>query len=370
MSITNTELMRTIQTFSDERKLNGSNWLQYAQEFEMLFGLLDKSFWDLVQGKLARPADTQAIEQATWDQTNRMACVAIYKTVPVETIRASHCAPGKTAADWWKSLKGEFLKDSRSARLEMKHRLLNPVHDPSQPVATYIDGITKAANDLASIGREVDDSDIVDSIIMHLDDSWTTIKTILTAREDDLTPLFVRDQLIEHQRVFGKDELSDGTALYGRSGSYTRERQRGKSRRPAAPTRKPAADRDRVQSGSESDSAKEFRWLDPHNVDDCHRCGRRGHIARFCINDMPAEVKKQVLRDRVRYAHTAYLHAKGSASRNGVDVSDNDDDELAGMVSGSGFFTVENSDSDDDGLVTLTPARGAVSSGGRIRYLS
>ncbi|KZV79038.1 hypothetical protein EXIGLDRAFT_589597, partial [Exidia glandulosa HHB12029] len=93
----------------------------------------------------------------------------------------------------------EYQRDLHSARLKMKDRFYNLVHNPSQPVKQYIDSIMRAASDLASIKRPVDNVEIIDSLIMHLDESWAMIKTILAARKDEPSSTEVRLILIEHQ---------------------------------------------------------------------------------------------------------------------------------------------------------------------------
>ena len=40
---------------------------------------------------------------------------------------------------------------------------------------------------------------------------------------------------------------------------------------------------------------KGFRWCDPTNEGHCHRCGRPGHIAAFCMYSMPRDIREWIL---------------------------------------------------------------------------
>ncbi|KII88772.1 hypothetical protein PLICRDRAFT_110799, partial [Plicaturopsis crispa FD-325 SS-3] len=97
-------------------------------------------------------------------------------------VQSTHFKANWTSAQIWKSLTSEYEKDVRSARFDLKKQFHNPVHDPSQPIATYIARIEDAADQLSVIGHTPSSTDITDSIIMHLDPSWHVIHTMLVTR--------------------------------------------------------------------------------------------------------------------------------------------------------------------------------------------
>lgn len=328
------DILAAIGSFSEARKFKGSNWLPYKQEFRMAFAFLDARLWTVVNGDFGMPDKAKdSAGYDLWQQFNNAAKLAIYRTIADDSIRLAHCPDTKTAPEWWSSLTGEYQKNTRSSRIKLKQAFYNPVHDAFKPVESYIDSIVAASNDLAAIGRAVDEIEIADSIIMHLDPSWETIKTILQTRHKDPTVQELRDILLEHQRSLGVSPDSEAA-------HYTKVRSSGRGK----PSRRRDDSDSDTRSRRRSDSRYDLRWLDPRTDKDCRRCGQYGHIARYCMHDMPSDIKDKVRARRDQYKANAVLD----------DDDDDDDDIVAGFAS-SGPFLVED-DPDDDTLVTLRPA--------------
>ncbi|KAL1687027.1 hypothetical protein GGG16DRAFT_105315 [Schizophyllum commune] len=73
-----------------------------------------------------------------------------------------------------------------------------------------------------------------------------------------------------------------------------------------------------------------FRWCDPTHDSHCHCCGQKGHIAAYCIYDMPQKVKQWVMRRPTVYvsesANAARHHRSRFYSPASSDSSTSDDD--------------------------------------------
>lgn len=333
------EYMTAISSFTDARRLTGSNWLLYKQEFKMVFSFLDPQLWDFVNGKYTKPdPDKDKDKYEKWVEHNRVAELAIYRTIADDSIRMACCPDSKDAPAWWENLTNLFQKDTRATRMKLKAIFYHPVHNPDEPIETYINTIVNAARDLAAIDRAVDDVDITDSIIMHLDLSWGTLKTILQTRHEDPSVQQLRDMLVEHERSMRIGDMPD-SAMYGQS------RSSGRSSRKRSPRRGRRNSGSDSESRSRQDSRHDLHWLEPHSDQDCSRCGQFGHLAKNCIHDMPRHIKDKVMSRTKPRSHAVVAAESGSEGEHAAAFAN----------AGSHAFLVEE-DSQDDTLVTLRPA--------------
>ncbi|KIJ22787.1 hypothetical protein M422DRAFT_103840, partial [Sphaerobolus stellatus SS14] len=102
------------------------------------------------------------------------------------------------AHEVWTSIKDDYVKDSRAVRFELKRRLYNPIHDTGKPISLYIDDIANAANSLIALGHPPANTDIIDSILMHLDQSWSIPHSSLITQSGEPTLSVIRKTLDDH----------------------------------------------------------------------------------------------------------------------------------------------------------------------------
>ena len=181
--------------------------------------------------------------------------------------------------DSWKALRGHFEKSTMSNRIRARRQLYDVSHDPSQPMASYVQAVLSARTVLKNLGYNPTDTEVGVILLMNLHHSYDSVRTtILTAAsEPDLTK--IKSILLSTSAstdVFVKSEPANlaHAAHHGHRG-YART------------------------SGSSSGvgviDEKGFRWCDPTNNEHCHRCGRPNHIAARCIHDMPQHIKNWVM---------------------------------------------------------------------------
>lgn len=343
------DLAHAITSFPPTSQLDGSNWGLYSTEVEMSMFTVDE-VWDHMLGKSVRPSPNSAVlsreaEIKAWDTVEGLAFLFLWRTIKDVAIRAAHVKKSTPVASIWASLKAVYEKDTRSRRFELKRALYNPVHDTTKPVSEYIHAIVQASESLTALGHAPPSVDVVDSIIMHLDTShpqWRLVRNLLTTRTSDPSLDELRSILVEHENMERLDEKAEAGAgessvLYaGGKGKGKGKDKRSKKKRSPMPAHSESDSDHGGQSSSGTDD-QSFSWLNPRDpARDCHRCGRRGHLARFCMFDMPAEVRDRIAQAR-RAGKKAFHTSLSSVGGDGLDD----------VVAGAAVDSDSDSDSGD-----------------------
>ena len=265
-------------------KLTGTNWYEWQKEIETYFMLIGCG------GHVTstKPGGDKGLE---WDQVDQKVYAVIWFLVdpnyrgPIITTKS-----GKEA---WAKLIAEYQKDNATNLLMLRQQFYSTIHDPTIPVANFIEGVLSVARKLDAIGHKLSDTEISDKILIGLDNSWSPVHTTLTLRSTSPTVDEITSALKQYEanekRV--KQESVD-SALYatGKGG--------GSNRR-----------------GDVDDGNEDFDWGNTKNREGvCFRCGRPRHIAQFCVANMPNDVKRCILN------HSAHIAT--------IDQDDHSNDDL------------------------------------------
>lgn len=354
-SSAHSEVSSLLTHFPAASKLNGNNWATYSTELEVTFFMVE-DVWAHISGECSpRPTPSSAAASSdadlkSWDDLDALALLILWRTVADLTVRDTHIKKGKTASSIWSSFKAAFEKDTRSHRFELKRRLYNPVHNPMHPISKYIQDIVSASESLTALGHAPPPVDVVDSIIMHLDvthPEWKLVRNLLTTRSSDPTLDELRSLLMEHECVGKLDKRVESDAAGESSALHALGKGKGKGKSKKSCHRSPGP----ARSGSASDhgghsssgtDGQSHSWLSPRDPKrDCHRCGRRGHLARYCMFDMPDHVKDMIGKAN-RFAKKTYRASLASLASALDDPGDNptsseSSDEFAGSVQVGGL---------------------------------
>ncbi|KAL1739616.1 hypothetical protein HDZ31DRAFT_68756 [Schizophyllum fasciatum] len=173
--------------------------------------------------------------------------------------------PGKRGGqELYKALKAKYTASSRARRVAARKAFYQCSHDfPTQSLEQFIVEVRAKAQVLKDMGIAISDTEILDVILMNLNDAISTLTS---------SPALDVD-------VVKKEEYSPSPLLPANAA-------RG-SRVPRHP------------DGCQADLTggwvdnKGYRWCNV-NGDDCHRCGRAGHIATFCMYNMPEAIRQKI----------------------------------------------------------------------------
>ncbi|KAI5885232.1 uncharacterized protein SCHCODRAFT_02645489 [Schizophyllum commune H4-8] len=193
--------------------------------------------------------------------------------------------PGKRGGqELYKALKAKYTASTRARRVAARKAFYQCSHDfPTQSLEQFIVEVRAKAQVLKDMGITISDTEILDVILMNVHHAFIATTTILLAQttepklDDAISTLTSSPAL--NVDVVKKEEYSPSPLLAANAA-------RG-SRTP----RHPDGHQADLTGGWVDD--KGYRWCNV-NGDACHRCGRAGHIAAFCMYNMPEAIRQKI----------------------------------------------------------------------------
>ena len=269
--------------------LTDKNWYKWKNQIMMIFRMDGSAA--LIAGTEPRPNDRT--EAAKWDRRDSTALGLIWASTHADFHFLVEEETSGSAC--FAKLKTKFETTSFARRVELRKRFYSVEHDPSKPIDIYIQQILDAKGQLVAIGHKIEDVEVKDVILMNLHSSYETVKLSLLTQPTEPSLDVIRSILNSSSPIIDapfaiKSEPTD-TAL------ATKFRKKDSHR-----THSTACRRNDTGSNGHGHSKsvegilddKGFRWGDVTG-DNCHRCGREGHIAALCVADMPPDIKSRIL---------------------------------------------------------------------------
>ncbi|KAJ7572126.1 hypothetical protein C8J56DRAFT_993320 [Mycena floridula] len=355
------DIYRCLSNFNEKKFLKEcSGYLVWAKEFTMTFRPYPE-LWNFISKPQTVPEASDTAAMATYNTLNVNGCTAIYKTIESSTLQDEFVKDDIPAYTIWADMKSKLDSDNRSSRHDLLSIIFNPVHDPSKDVLEhFVAPITSAGEALGKLGYKLEPALIVDTIIMHLHQTWSVTQEMLVGLPTDPTIDSLRAQLKQAQSgtklkaLLGQDidnlETNDepsALAAFSTKGKKQRRSHRSRSK---------------SYSDSEDDHpSPKYHWLEPENDRDCQWCGISGHPAKFCMAVMPQHVIDKILKmsaqkRKVRNALLAYDFDLGLSDSDNVKPSQGSSSRHSGHAAGATADLSSASDSDsDDGAVLVGP---------------
>ena len=184
----------------------------------------------------------------------------------------------------YKALKAMYTSSTRARRVAARRAFYQCSHDfPTQSLEQFIVEVKAKAQVLRDMGLTIEDSEILDVILMNIHQAFITPTTILLAQttepklSDAIATLTASPAI--NVDIIKKEEDTYSPLVSANAAQGSR-----------APRHPDGCQAD-LTGGWVDD--KGYRWCNV-NGDDCHRCGRAGHIAAFCMYNMPEAIRQKI----------------------------------------------------------------------------
>lgn len=289
--------------------LNAQNWSQWSLAMQMFFQSASAShiFSD-------SPPSSSDAKYASWTSLDSQLLPFIFAKLDQDYW---YLLDGVTSARvLWDKVKALFEKSTIGHRMLARQKFYGVSHDISKPITIFIQEVIGGASQLKTLGCTVEDTEVIDVILMNLDPSFHPIRTTILAQDDYST-------LEKLKTILSSATSADGLG----PGSFTSQSafaaSSGKKRHPLYTTHSRPPHSSHYSSTSHHPNhsghpisrvpspvdSKGFRWCNPTNEGHCHRCGREGHIAARCVYNMPQEVKDWVFANSRQNSHPSQQRA-------------------------------------------------------------
>jgi hypothetical protein len=282
----------------------GSNWNIWKVDMRMYF--MGEEAWTIINGTDKKPTPTSTPDNSEdvkkWEKIATTFLSTIYFAC-TRDVRAKiqQC---ETAPEAWKLLQEEFEKDIPSTRLALHTEFQSVLHDTSKPVSIYTNRILELADQLGALNRRPPDEVVSDTMLAHLDPTFSEIMTTLSSVDKIATPKDIAARLDAWERTrkvaaISREKAAASTANDGLSIGGSALAARGNELN---------------NWGNRSKDSKA-----------CNRCGLRGHFAHECDVQMPAHIREKVTARRAgrrQRSHSArHVAESDSGSSSGSDTS-------------------------------------------------
>lgn len=273
------------------KKLDTSNWAKWQKGFRMFLLGLD-ALW-VIEGL---GSDAPTADQASLD---RQIVPYLFSNVSEEYQYLVEDCDSAIAA--WSALKAHFEKSNLTNRMLARKELHTVTHDPSKDIMLYFLAVLAAVQKLAALGVVIGEQEHTDIVLMNLDPAYSSARSVLLTRTEEPSLQVVKDVLTVTASSDPAIKLEDTTS--GLAFAATTGRRPGHG----GPSSHPTLTGTIGSHGFPLDS-QGYRWCDPAN-NDCHRCGRVGHIAGKCMHSMPPFVKDWIMKNTQSTTPSAAFHA-------------------------------------------------------------
>jgi hypothetical protein len=242
-----------------------------------------------------------------WKAVDDDALTALYETISSSISNKHFPGPNITthisSRFIFKAITSEFDGDTRFNRVELAGQIFAAKHDPSKVISEFYTPIFTAVDAFTSTsGFAIPDWLAIDILVYNLDASWKPAHNdIITFSRGKDKDKVTRSEIISILDTYEREILKGIPAVDSLSTP-----QVGSAH---------AARTSRFPHPSNRSTSNNYDWLnmkcDPYC---CDRCGKRGHSARFCLANMPEDVKDKILKKTGRPSSPRRTRSRSQSS--------------------------------------------------------
>ncbi|KAI4297577.1 hypothetical protein L6164_037462 [Bauhinia variegata] len=206
--------------FTNVLKLNPSNYIAWKTQIQAT--LIGYDLFKFIDGSHLAPASMVIVENqttlnpayTTWMRQDKLLFGALVGTL--STSVASLVTQASTTQDAWVLLEQTYAKPSRGHIKQMKEKLKN-ITKGTQPIAKYIQTIKACLDHLSTLGKPLDQEDLIDFVLQGLDSSYQSVIDAVNARDTPITLEGLHEKLINKElslKVTGSTPLLLATTMH------------------------------------------------------------------------------------------------------------------------------------------------------------
>lgn len=273
-------------------KLTASNYHTWSREVQSFLSL--EEVWDVVDPDDTAPTTAAAHKRDAKAYAHIWFLVAPEFRDPLTDLSA---ISGRAA---WAALKTEHEKDNPSTRMALRQQFYSLRHNTATSVTAFISAVLSITRQLEAIKHKPAKDEITDKLLIGLDPSFSAIRTTLSLRKPEPTLGEITAALKEFElnepnlKSAAANPFSPVETFYVNGKKFINHTSRS--------------------GGGGGALCNECDWGNTKKREGvCWRCGRPGHVAQYCVADMPDDVKRRIL-DRSNKPERVYLTADDIAN--------------------------------------------------------
>jgi hypothetical protein len=159
-------------------RLDGaSNFCSWRERIGV--GFEEQGVWKFVDNPPATPADPHQLAQHSKKDAKA-------KRIILEGVKdhiIPHLAGKKTAKEMWTAIIGLYQGTSEARKLVLRDKLRNIKMEKSESVVSYLTRFTQVKDELAGVGENVPDRDMVSFALLRFPKSWENFIDAVSGRE-------------------------------------------------------------------------------------------------------------------------------------------------------------------------------------------
>ncbi|KAK9048876.1 hypothetical protein SSX86_032155 [Deinandra increscens subsp. villosa] len=205
----------TVVTFPATLKLTDSNYLAWKTQVEALLYGLD--LYKFIDGSYPAPQPVIATDgtktphedYSTWFRQDRLLFGAIVGSLSPQIVPL--ITGSSSSRDAWETLSKTYASPTRGHIKQLKQRLKQTVKTPTQSITEYMQTIKTIVDELAILGKKMDDEDVIDAILIGLDNNaYKPIMDAVLARDTPISFSELHEKLINHELTLTQQMGSHG----------------------------------------------------------------------------------------------------------------------------------------------------------------
>jgi len=272
------------------KKFDGTDYKSWSLEVEIL--LEQKQVLSIVDGTEEAPED--ATELKSWKKQHGIARSTIL--LAMERSLQQQYGVQKNAKALWDQLREDYkskvklnvwaLRDEMSA---VKLSDCENVQEYSSKIQSYVNDFNLCADSDSSTGGTMPKSEHTYYLMKGVpkEDDWRFFTQLMYDKIDTLAdkPEVIVTEMKAHEARLQKEDDSEVAAMFSKLRTKS-EKRSSKQTRKSRKTRGSGSESDGSSSDNEKHASRRTNWRD---TQECYRCHKKGHIARYCPSTAPVE---------------------------------------------------------------------------------